>query len=144
MGEWNGHRTYLHSTSSKQQQPQRRQPKIRTTPISFNLSTLSKYPGTCLVDQVGVNAPGRPINNTFLFLRRLETSIGCGGKLKCNVRSEGNSSPTWIVFVAASTVVVADANNSNTTDNNDDKIIFIFNVFYKGSLSSYATQKAII
>mmetsp|Transcript_3150 Transcript_3150/g.7585 ORF Transcript_3150/g.7585 Transcript_3150/m.7585 type:complete len:138 (-) Transcript_3150:39-452(-) len=37
-------------------------------PRAFNSSSALMYPGICLVDQVGVNAPGNPMRITFLPL----------------------------------------------------------------------------
>ena len=51
------------------------------------------HPGICRVDQVGVNAPGRPTMITFLLATRAARSIFSGGKPKSRV-SLGRLLPT--------------------------------------------------
>ena len=39
---------------------------MRSIPLSFNSAALTTYPGRCAAEQVGVKAPGRANNTTFL------------------------------------------------------------------------------
>merc|ERR1719433_2284520 len=63
------------------------------TPLAFRSSSKARYPGTCVLDQVGVKTPGRPTSTTFLPLQNSATGKGSGGKPLSRLIA-GMASPT--------------------------------------------------
>src|SRR3972149_1006556 len=72
---------------------------IVSMPLALNLSALCRKPGTCFAEQVGVNAPGRPNNTTFLLANR-SSVLTASGPFSPSLYSvaDGILSPTLIVM----------------------------------------------
>src|SRR5262249_33172178 len=71
-----------------------------STPFAFKASAFCTKPGRCLAEQVGVNAPGKAKNATFLPLNRSSVEMSRGPSLVMILSFiDGILSPTLIMCV---------------------------------------------